>query len=254
MSDGNDTDVVVPRTPSTVLWHEILHARRDREETIRSAFPGSCVAALLVAPLRDLRTEKEWWVWLSVDPAGEFDGTFNLIYEAEGSLSQEILTIGEERSPAQIEALDERRWYDYSLDNESIGDMVLACDEPIDFMLEHGIAPGQPFLMRFHGFWVSGPTYFGEYDDGFDADFVCAIPVTAEAAAAGWEKWLGDFVYAVGGADGSGTYDCKGAHGVETREYIPGINGAGSNTCGVCGVEFREPEQSPAHRHDGDEG
>lgn len=63
--------------------------------------------------------------------------------------------------------------------------------------LEHGLAPGQPFLVRFGKPEYSAPSYYdGEVDVTYDVEFVRALPLDPLVASERWllclEQWIED--------------------------------------------------------------
>jgi hypothetical protein len=95
-------------------------------------------------------------------------------------------------SPGLIQPWDiykPRTWLDYVVDN--IGwcevlrlgmDMaVWPLDDtgeegPLDFLLRKGIAPGQPFLVRFFGHTSWGPDFGGDYDEEWSCEVIALGP------------------------------------------------------------------------------
>lgn len=89
---------------------------------------------------------------------------------------------------ARVEAHEyhERTWVDYMREEVGWADMLASGidqngwpigdrheEGPLDFLLRHGIAPGQPFLVRFFGFSAGRyDAYNGDYDG---PDYACEI-------------------------------------------------------------------------------
>jgi hypothetical protein len=94
-------------------------------------------------------------------------------------------------SPGLIQPWDmykPRTWLDYVVDNIGWGEVLhsgISRDEwpsddtgeegPLDFLLRKGIAPGQPFLMRFFGH-SSSCDYWGDYDEEWSCEVIAVGP------------------------------------------------------------------------------
>jgi hypothetical protein len=62
------------------------------------------------------------------------------------------------------------------------------CDFPFsDWALHHGVAPEQPFLVRFDA-WYSGPDWNGEYDAGCEWKLISISKMDPKEVLHRWEK------------------------------------------------------------------
>lgn len=130
------------------------------------------VVPALVPPLRDVFFSDGVLVWMRFR-VGDWLG----------------VDLGIERC-ATSSAGDEPEWL---RDEESNGGWDVILGKPLTprpwmtFALQHGIAPGQPFLL-----WLERPKYYrcsyeyDEYDCDYQWDIVRVMPRTAEQSAAAW--------------------------------------------------------------------
>ena len=65
---------------------------------------------------------------------------------------------------------------------------VLGLDDVERFLMENGLAPGQPFYI-YASFWYSGPDRNGEYDSDSDFKILDQERWTADQAATAWEAF-----------------------------------------------------------------
>lgn len=147
-------------------------------------YDSTTLAQLLTSPLSDLYLANgERYVWLVCDiendlqPARVADGTIG--------------------GAAELDTLEEyeRDWLEYEL--EAIGfDWLLMqthrVEDMASWLLECGIAPGQPFLVHF-----DPPTYTKtwtdcgyEYDSIIDYDIVSIVPMAVDVVVNAWIAWL----------------------------------------------------------------
>jgi len=105
-------------------------------------------------------------------------------------------------SPALIEFdYPGRTWVDWLLEGSGWEDILShgvdtvnewpgdTHDEgPLDFLLRKGIAPGQPFLVRFFGHRGWGPDHNGEYDEEWSCEIVAVGPLPLGGALAAIER------------------------------------------------------------------
>jgi hypothetical protein len=87
---------------------------------------------------------------------------------------------------------DEMTWVEHL--SQDIGwDEVIARDQRdlAMFLIENGIAPEQPFLVRIHNYqsWQSGYET-PEWDEDWEADVMQVMRWSPERVIAAWEEWL----------------------------------------------------------------
>lgn len=100
--------------------------------------------------------------------------------------------IAEETKPWEREDDDglHETWYDYTRQMVGLREMVDPDSDLIKWMLERGIAPNQPFLMRFYGFRVWTSDYDGDQDEEYESELVYVEPLSDKEAADAWYEWL----------------------------------------------------------------
>lgn len=134
----------------------------------------SLVAELLRDGMEDLVRQDEVYAWV------EFDG------DSLDFVNNPNLEVAE--------------WLACLINDVGMGDAIFGSDDWCsDFIptacLRRGIAPGQPFLVRFWGYWYSFDDYSRESDDGSECEIVYVEPITAVEAARRWHLWIdGDIV------------------------------------------------------------
>lgn len=120
-------------------------------------------------------------------PTGDAFRWYALEREGDGLCIEEVYV-------DEIGTVSQRLGYEIEqADWTDMMDLPWTTDEKIQWAVEEGIAPGQPFLIRFGepdhyqtGGW-DGPV---EYDVNYDTELVRVIPWPAERAASVWEEFF----------------------------------------------------------------
>jgi len=80
-------------------------------------------------------------------------------------------------------------WLSYCLEGYGFSDVIGVEHDITRFLMEHGIAPDQPFYlwMRFR----SWRDYWGEYDEEIDCEVRGVVPWDKERVTTAWEAFYG---------------------------------------------------------------
>lgn len=136
---------------------------------------NDCRGAVIPDLVNVYFTDGDAYVWFAMQD----DGGGGLCLEEE----EDVDDVGELCPILEMEK-DQSSWEDMMVD------MPWGRDGSIVWAIENGLAPGQPFLMRFGEPEYTGGGYYEPYDVEYDSELIRVIPWETERAAAAWEEFL----------------------------------------------------------------
>lgn len=82
-------------------------------------------------------------------------------------------------------------WYQYEIDQNGLPGILGDEVQTPEWMLQMGIAPGQPLLLRIYPpHWYKSSWEYDEWDVEWDWDVICVLPLEPAVVLERWSSWL----------------------------------------------------------------